>query len=460
MPAIPLLGGMKATTQAEFVESPPVNLEPIILANGISNGQFRAMAGAVQKWTGQGVDRGAIVRSGRHYRISGTKLIEMAANGPVVIGDVGGTGPVSIDYGFDRVAVRSGTNMFYVTDTGLTQVTDPDLGPVLDLLWVDGYYMTTDGTSIVVTELSDPTAIEPLKYGSAEEDPDMVTGLMELGTEVHAFGRFTVQPFQNVGGNGFPFQAIRGAMVRYGCVSANAKCYFADTIAFVGSAKNEALGVYLLGSGTATKISNRALDLALAKIADPSVIECEARAYADEQRLLVHLPHETWVFHFEASQRGKDKLWTMATSGDVYRLRHAVELNGEFWVGDAISAKIGVLSHDTMTHFGDDVEWRFDTQFLHNAGFGFILKALELVALTGRGAFGEGHRAFLSLTRDGIGWSRERMVSTGAAGETRKRLVWRPLMRCGNYLGLRFRGFGKDLPGFVKIEADIEPLNG
>jgi len=457
MTAIPLLGGMVSNGHAEFIESPPVNLEPIVRDNGISRGQFRGMAGATQVYTGAGVDRGAILRDGRHYRVSGTKLIEITQTGVVEIGDVGGSGPVSLDIGFDRVAVRSGNNLFYVTTSGLIQVTDPDLGPVRDLLWVDGYYMTTDGVSIVVTELSDPTAIEPLKYGSAEEDPDMVTGLMELSGEVLAFGRYTVQPFQNVGGNGFPFAPILGAVVPYGCVSASAKCYFADTVAFVGSAKNEALGVYLLSGGSAAKVSNAAMDAALAKVPDPSSIECEGRAYGDERRLLVHLPTETWVFFYDASARAQDKLWSIANSDGPYRIRHAVEVNGKWWVGDTESAAIGTLTGE-MSHFGQEVGYQFDTLFLHNEGRGFILKGLELVALTGRGTWGKEHTVFMSMTRDGIGWSREFMCNAGKAGETQKRIAWRPCIRCGNYMGLRFRGSGAEQPGFIKIEAELEPL--
>ena len=44
-------------------------------------------------------------------------------------------------------------------------MTDLDLGVVLDFCWVDGYFMTTDGESLIVTELTDPMAVNPLKYG-------------------------------------------------------------------------------------------------------------------------------------------------------------------------------------------------------------------------------------------------------------------------------------------------------
>jgi hypothetical protein len=111
------------------------------------------------------------------YRVMGTKLVTVASNGTVtVLGDVGGptTELVTMDYSFDVLAIASGGRLYYwipvnTTATSvwnptapiLRQVTDPDLGVVLDFCWVDGYFMTTDGANLVVTELSDPTAGQP-----------------------------------------------------------------------------------------------------------------------------------------------------------------------------------------------------------------------------------------------------------------------------------------------------------
>jgi hypothetical protein len=85
-------------------------------------------------------------------------------------------------------------------------VVDPDLGTPIDVKWIAGYYVTTDGVNIVVTELNDPTAVNPLKYGSAEADPDKLWAVDELRNEMYAFGRYTIQVFENVGGDLFPFQ--------------------------------------------------------------------------------------------------------------------------------------------------------------------------------------------------------------------------------------------------------------
>jgi hypothetical protein len=86
----------------------------------------------------------------------------------------------------------------------LTQNTDPDLGTVLDVVWVDGYWMTTDGEFLVVTDLTNPLAVDPFKYGSSEVDPDPVKALLKVRNEVYALNRHTIEAFDNVGGCGLP----------------------------------------------------------------------------------------------------------------------------------------------------------------------------------------------------------------------------------------------------------------
>jgi hypothetical protein len=205
MARVPLLSGITADETAEFKTSYPVNLEIVAVDNKIAKAQFRMTAGATSFANGPGVDRGGIVWNDAMFRVMGTKLVTVSATGVVTqLGDVGGTGQVTFDYGFDRLGIRSGDKLYYWNGIALAQVVDIDLGPVLDLMWVDGYFMTTDGTSVIVTELSDPTSVLPLKYGSAEEDPDAVTGLIKVRNEPYILGRNTIQVLRNVGGNGFP----------------------------------------------------------------------------------------------------------------------------------------------------------------------------------------------------------------------------------------------------------------
>lgn len=455
---LPLLSGVGAKG-AEWVTRSPLNLEPVLVESGISKGQLIAAAGAVPYATGPGIDRGGIWWNGTHYRVMGTKFCRVNNDASVdVLGDIGGAGPVSLDYGFDRLGIRSGTALYYWNGATLTQVTDIDLGSVLDMIWIAGYFMTADGTSIVVTELADPTSIQPLKYGSSEADPDPVTGLLKnrQTNEAIALNRYTIQTFQNVGGNGFPFAVVPGSILPVGCVGAAAKAEIGTGFAFVGSGRNEALGVHLAAGQQAAKISNRTVEDALALVEDPSSIEVESRAYRDEQRLLVHLPTETWVYPLTASNKAGEPLWYRARSGigKPYRLRHAVLCGQKWYVGDTESAAVGELTETVDTHFGEDVEWQFEPGLLYNGGRPGIAHQFELTSLPGRGT--TPGSLFLSLSKDGETFSPERPLHI-LPGERDKRLLWQPHRRFQPYLGLRIRGIG-GRPGFSALEAVVQAL--
>jgi hypothetical protein len=171
------------------------------------------------------------------------------------------------------------TTYFIMTEQTSLQVTDPDLGMVIDVVWVDGYFMTTDGEFLVVTELNNPFAVNPLKYGSAEADPDPITGLLKLRNEVYALNRNTIEVFDNVGGNLFPFQRIEGAQIEKGSVGTHACCIYIETCAFLGSGWNEAPGVYLGVNANTTKISTQEIDQILLNYteAELALVNMEAR---------------------------------------------------------------------------------------------------------------------------------------------------------------------------------------
>lgn len=457
-----ILSGVVTNESAEYELSYPINLEPIIIRNGISKGQLRTAAGAVTIGQGPGADRGGIEWNGVCYRVMGTSLVTVSALGAVVIlGDVGGAGQVGLDYSFDRLIIRSSGKVFYWDGVNLTQIVDEDLGNSVDAMWIDGYTMSTDGTYIVVTELADPYEIKPLKYGAAEADPDPITGLIKVRGEAYVLGRNTIQVFANQGGNGFPFASIRGAIIPTGCVSASAKTLFGNTFAFVGSGRGDALGVHVAGQGSASKISTRIVDDALARESNPEGIVLERRVARDELRLFVHLTDETWVFLAKATEAAGEPVWYRCQSGvgQPYRIRNAVEVGGKMIVGDLSSSALGGLDGGVSTHFGSVAQWQFDAGLLYNEAKGAIVDRVELVALPGRSAEGVDAEVFMSLSRDGRVFSPERAISLGRRGERDKRIQWRPHARMRVFMGMRFRGYTKALAGFAACEVTARPLS-
>jgi hypothetical protein len=182
-------------------------------------------------------------------------------------------------------------------------VTDASLGDVRDVAWIDGYYMTTDGEFLVVTELNDPFSVNPLKYASAEASPDPIVAVLRIRNEIYAVGETTIEVFNNVGGANFPFQRNSGAQVQKGATGPRAACVFQEAIAFVGGAEGEAPSVYLAGNGGAQRIATREIDLILAEYtgADLAGAVLDARIADGLAHLHVRLPRVTLVFDFAAS---------------------------------------------------------------------------------------------------------------------------------------------------------------
>ena len=463
---IPILNGIYTDNGPNLRTSYPVNMMPVPKKSGISNGFLRPADGLVANGTGPGVDRGGINWNGVCYRVMGTKLVTVANNGAVtVLGDVGGpvNTLVTFDYSFDRLAIASGGRLYY-WNGALTQVTDPDLGIVLDVVWVDGYFMTTDGTSLVVTELADPLQVNPLKYGSSEVDPDPVVALLKLRNEIYALNRNTIEVFDNVGGDFFPFQRIDGAQITKGVVGTFACCVYLEAVAFLGSGRNEEPGIYLGANATAQKISTQEIDQVLLQFTEAQLaqVKLEARNDKNHQHLYVHLPDRTIVYDAAASEALGEQVWFTLTTSTVgfsqYRARNLVWAYDKWLVGDPQSSTIGYMVDTTGEHWGQIVRWEFGTIIAYNEGNGAIFHELELVALTGRVAIGKDPIISTSYSVDGQSWSQDRPIRVGTTGNTRKRLAWFQQGHMRNWRIQRFRGDTQAHLSFARLEAQIEGL--
>lgn len=464
---IQILNGIYADSTPELRTSYPVNMVPVPKKSGISNGFLRPADGLVSNGSGPGTSRGGINWNGICYRVMGTKLVTVASDGTVaVLGDVGGpiTEQVTMDYSFDLLAIASGGRLYYWDETTLTQVTDPDLGVVLDVLWVDGYFMTTDGTSLIVTELTNPMQVNPLKYGSSEIDPDPVVALLKLRNEVYALNRNTIEVFDNVGGDLFPFQRIEGAQIQKGVIGTHGCCVFIQTIAFIGGGRNEAPSIYLGASANTVKISTQEIDTILLNYTEAqlAVVLLEARNDKSHQHLYIHLPDRVVVYDASASQALGEPVWFTLTSAIIgfaqYRARNMVWCYDKWLVGDTQSSTIGFMVQDIGSNWGQLVRWEFGTIIVYNAGNGAIFNELELVALTGSIAIGSTPQISTSYSVDGKSWSQDRSIYAGTTGNTQKRLAWFQQGNMRNWRVQRFRGDSQSHLSFARLEAQIEAL--
>lgn len=463
---IAILNGIYTDESPDFRTSYPKNLIPVPKVNGISNGYLRPADGLIHFADVPGLDRGGINWNGKLYRVVGSLLIYIDSIGTVtVLGDVGDDRKqVTLTYSFDRLAIASNENLFYYDGTTLTQVTDADLGIVTDLVWVDGYFMTTDGEYLVVTELNDPTSIDPLKYGSSEASPDPIVALKKIKNEVYALNRYTIEVFDNVGGSTFPFSRIEGAQIDRGVLGTHACTNYLETLAFLGSGRNEAPAIWVGNNSVATKLSTREIEQILAEYTEDelSSVILESRVEKQHQFLYVHLEDKTLVYDGIASQALEHQVWHILSSSldgtSKYRARNFVWIYNKFIFGDPDEFKLGYLSDSTSKHFDDDIEWEFGTSIVYNESNGAIFHELELVALTGRIALGSNPMIWTDYSTDGITWSNKKPISAGKQGQRNKRLVWLQQGHMTNWRMQRFRGTSETHISIARLEAQLEPL--
>jgi hypothetical protein len=316
----------------------------------------------------------------------------------------------------------------------------------------------------VVTELSDPTQVNPLKYGSSEVDPDPVVALLKLRNEIYALNRNTIEVFDNVGGDLFPFARIDGAQIQKGVIGTQGCCVFIDRIAFLGSARNEAPGIYVGASAVTEKISTQEIDNLLLEYTEAqlALVKLEARNDKNHEHLYVHLPDRTIVFDASASKALETAVWFTLTTTLVgfaqYRARNMVWVYDKWMVGDPQSTNIGYLVQDTGHHWGQQVRWEFGTLIVYNESNGAIFNEMELVSLTGSIALGENPQISTSYSLDGQTYSQEKFIYVGTIGNRKRRLAWFQQGSMRNWRIQRFRGDSDAHVSYVRLEAQIEGL--
>lgn len=464
---IPILNGIYTDGDSDFRISYPFNMIPVPINQGISNGYLRPAEGLTSmNDNAPGISRAGINWDGICYRIMGTELVEVAIDGTTTsIGDVGSNSQfATMDYSFDFLGTVSNGNFFLYDKSSLQRVTDPDLGVVLDFIWVDGYFMLTDGEFLIVTELNDPFSISPLKYGSSEADPDPIKAVLKLRNEPHALNRYTIEVFDNIGGNGFPFQRIDGAQIQRGTIGTHTCCIFLEAVAFMGGGRQEAISIWLAYSGSSVRIATREIDLILADYSESvlSGVLMEPRVDKGHQNLYIHLPDQTLVYDAAASKVVGEPVWFVLGSGlarnSKYEAVNMVWCYDKWLIGSSVDPALGFLDYSSSDHWGSVVGWEFNTVIIYNEGRGSIFHELELVGLSGRAKLGVDDSVSTEYSLDGETWSQIRYVKAGKSGQRNKRLVWLNQGDMRHWRIQRFGGTSKSRLSVARLEARIEPL--
>ena len=416
-------------------------------------------------------NRGAHEMAGKPYFVNGDSLYRLdetivgttATYSLTRIGAVSGTSRVSMaDNGTQlMVLVPGGDGYIYnhVTDT-YSQITDSDFtanGDPQYVAFVDGYFVvTTDSKKFIVSALNDGLNYNALDFGTAESDPDDIVAPVVFKNQLFISGGQTFEAFQNIGGADFPFQRT-GLFLQKGCYAPNSIVNSQDTFMWVGGGENELAAIWALNGNSTVKVSTTAIDSILAGLTETQVSNIYAWAYARKGAYFIGfaLPNTTLVYDI-TTQRWHERKSYIDGSLGAYRVASIAKAYGKIFCGDTVDGRIGELTADVYTEYGNTIIRRVATQPFQNNMQSVFFPSLELTVESGVGNSAvTDPQIVLERSKDGKTWSDPIPRSIGKIGEYQRRAIWRRNGRAGRFEVFRFTLTDAVKPVIIQLTANI-----
>lgn len=368
------------------------------------------------------------------------------------------------------ILVPGGAGYIFEDDTDtLTEITDSDFranGNPQYACFIDGYFVfTTDEKKFIVSALNDGLTYDALDFGSAESSPDGVVVPFVQNNQLFVGGEFTVEGFQNIGGNEFPFQRS-GLFLQQGVFAPFSPTQTKDSILFIGGGEDESPAVWALAGNGTQKVSTQAIDDMLRRLTADELADVYGWSYGQAGHYFVGfaLPDTCIVFD-TATNRWHERTSRVEISGAIqtisYRVRGFATAYGRLYVTDSQDGRIGVADMDTYTEYGAEIARIVATQPFQNNMEPFFLPLLEVTVESGVGNSAcPNPQIRLQVSRDGgKTWSDERSRSIGAIGQYNRRAVWRRNGRSSRFDVYRLLMSDPVKPVILQLTAQIEGVD-
>lgn len=417
--------------------------------------------------------RGEKTFKGRLYVVNGPTLFRVNADHTLTnLGQIESDARVTMVNNDSQllILVPGGAGYIFSDDPdSLTEITDSDFranGNPQYACFIDGYFVfTTDQKKFIVSELNDGLNYNALDFGSAESSPDGVVVPFVQNNQLFVGGEFTVEGFQNIGGNEFPFQRS-GLFLQQGVFAPFSPTQTKDAVLFIGGGEDESPAVWALQGNGTQKVSTQAIDDILLRLTADELADVYGWSYGQAGHYFVGfaLPDTCIVFDTTTS-RWHERTSRVEISGAIqtisYRVRGFATAYGRLYVTDSQDGRIGVADIDTYTEYGADIARIVATQPFQNNMEPFFLPLLEVTVESGVGtAACPDPQIRLQVSRDGgKTWSDERSRSMGAVGNYNRRAVWRRNGRSSRFDVYRLLMSDPVKPVILQLTAQIEGVD-
>ena len=456
MTTITLIKGDRVGRNTDYRDALPVNMFAIKKQFLGASGYMLQFQGLTKLADGVGIDRGGYWNDIQqdHFRVSGEQLVSVGAGGSVTqLGEISGTDTASLTHSFQsQGVVADGRFWRYVEGSGLSEVTDSDLGNPIDVIYVDGYYFFTDGEFLYHTDIGDETSIDPLKFSTAAFQPDKTYGLLLTeDNKVVVIGRYTIEYFVNDASEDFAFTRVPSRAQKIGMIGTHCKAESAGKFYIIGGRKEEAVSIHAVSVGQSVSIATREIDKILGEYEEEDLRDSVLETYQEDgyKFLVVHLPDHTLLYNETIGdpQFAWSVLKTDILGTDPWRAIHGVFDPRIGWVfGDRLNGNIGLLDASEATHYGQIAQWELYTPFLKLEAQS--VDEFEVETIPGFNGSNDAS-VFISTTYNGVVWSQEWAELYGIKGDYDKRFIIRRLGYVDDWVGFRLRGATRSRMAFA-----------
>ncbi len=374
---------------------------------------------------GNGPIRGLLSAFGDLFVVTGTELWRVGASGSQTpLGDIPGTGPVSMARNVDYVVIVAEPNAYYSDGTtvdGATQITDPDFTArgAKYVRFVDNYllFLESDSGRFFGADLNSASSFDSLSFATAEAAPDDLVGMEVDRRQVVLLGEETGEVWENTGGSGFPFERV--GFFELGCFNG-------DTVAKLDSSVYWVANDYTvrrLNGLTPVRVSTQAVEQFLTTV---DMSTGRAYSYTQDGHFFYVLSFSTgcWVYDVASNEWHERSSYPNA----YYFWQTHATAHGREYVGDAYTNTVGYFDPLVYDEAGSlqRMEWTYQPVYSENRRA--FHERLEVVLETGVGlTSGQGSEPEMMMDYSDDGgrtWTSLPNKEIGPIGAFDTRVVW------------------------------------
>ncbi|HLA60907.1 MAG TPA: hypothetical protein VK626_01555 [Nitrospiraceae bacterium] len=367
---------------------------------------------------------GMLPAMGLLFVVSASKLYSVTANRvATLLGDVGIPGNIDMDTNGSAVVVVNEPLAYYWDGATFGQITDPDFlalganGVEFD----DNFMLFTEPNSDVFfgADLGSVTSFDALNFASAEGSPDKLRGLKVDHRQAILLGTDSLELWQNIGQQGFPFDRAANGFIEIGCFNAKTAVKLDNSVFWVANDYT----VRRLDGNTPTRVSTHAVEQFLTTV---TIASGYAYGYTQDGHLFYVLTFSEGTYVYDCTTKEWHERGTYGKTNWIAGV-HAQAFGLEL-VGDTTSNRIGYLSATDYDEWGgiQRMEWTY--QPVYAQGKRAFHHRLQMICEVGVGlTLGQGSdpQIMLDYSDDsGKTWFSMPNRSLGKIGNYRQIVTW------------------------------------